>query len=1106
MTDLKKLDAENRLEALELRSFIVEAPAGAGKTELLTQRYLKLLSSVSEPEQIIALTFTNKAAAEMRNRILQSLLDCENNIPITQPHKQKTRELAQAALKHANTREWRLLTQPSRLRIVTMDALCSSLARQMPLLSRLGGQPHVIEDASLHYAQAAQLALAEVAEETSLQAPVSLVLSFMQNDVEKLRQLLADMLSKREQWLHLAGQQAALQSIEIAKECQKALQYCIEEKLQAALLAFPPSAQAMLMPTVRFAASNLDKDHPYAQLLDWDMPLETTIDALSSWLVLSKFLLSEGNFRKPKGLNATYGFVKHADRDSHIQTFADVCELIGDPRALDALNKLPVVTNDDLHENSVIIQAFSTLLQRASVHLWAVFQAANEVDFVAIARSAIYALENEQGATDLALKLDYKISHLLVDEFQDTNATQMALLEQLTQGWEPLDGRTLFCVGDPMQSIYRFRKADVSLFLKAAENGIGHVQLKPLKLSLNNRSQPKVVEWINHSFDQIFPANDNEIEAAICYRPFIATRDLTTDEGVSVHALAIDSHEESDNAKFIEARYITDLIEKEQLKDPTQKIAVLVRSRNHLHELVSEIRRNHPNIAFQAVEIEELSQRQTVQDALSLTRALLHRADRVHWLNLLRAPWCGLTLADLHALCADNHHTTIWQLMLENRPLTADGQKRLTHVKNILEEAFMMQGRIPLRRWLEGTWLKLGGANTLVSTGDNRDVQAFFDLVEKLAQGNALDFVQLETAMEKLYAEPDIDASDNLQFMTIHGAKGLEFDCVILPALNRKPPNQDSPLVLWEKVLTGDRYQLLAAPYSKKNGNNRTSIYSYIKVLETTRNQNEISRLLYVAATRTKRRLHLIASAKSTEKGFSPIANSFLSLLWPKFESEFLQADIIKQADSTSEKLSEFISKLMRLPAPAALAFTSQTTIAASLNPPIENVSRTIDNLATDCGTLAHLYMELISNSGLNNWSASKLNSASPAMHKWLRQCGHETKIAFQAAKEVLAALTATIETDDGKWVLKTRETQHAELALTTTDAQHKIDCTFVEDNIRWIIDYKLTQTNENADLTVLARLHVAQLLRYENLFLHEKLPIKKAVFFLSHGRLITID
>ena len=960
-----------------------------------------------------------------------------------------------------------------------------------------------------------------------MDAPISAVLAFMHNDIEKLGKLLADMLAKREQWLHLAGQQTALQLADMVKECQVALEYCIEEKLKLALQHVPASTQTMLMPVARYAASHLDESHIYAHLIDWQTPLGASIHALPGWLALREFLIKkDGDFREPSGLNIKVGFAKHTDKESHVQTFADVCALIGNPETLNALGKLPVVTADNLHENSKIVQAFAALLQRAAGHLWGVFQATNEVDFVAIARSAIYALENEQGATDLALKLDYKISHLLVDEFQDTNATQMALLEQLTQGWEPHDGRTLFCVGDPMQSIYRFRKADVSLFLQAAESGIGHVQLTPLKLSRNNRSQPAVVSWINQTFETIFPAEDNEIEAAIQYRQFIASKEIGADEGVELHALVIENDEESDAAKTNEARHVIDIIEKELQKNLQQKIAapkkiaVLVRSRNHLRELVSEIRRHHAHIKFQAVEIEELNKRQTVQDALSLTRALLHRADRVHWLNLLRAPWCGLSLADLHALCADNHHATIWQLMHE-KTLKPDGAARLAHVKNVLAEAFAAQGRMPLRRWLESTWLKLGGASTLINAGDNRDVQAFFDLVEKLAIGHALDFEQLETAMEKLYAKPDISATDQLQFLTIHAAKGLEFDCVILPALNRISRSPDSPLMLWEKVLVNGKNQLLAAPFTKKKKNDEPSIYDYIKALETTREHNEIARLLYVAATRTERKLHLIASAKRTEKGFSPAANSFLSLLWPIFEAHFLNAETKantkeSMADST-ENLSDFTSKLMRLPAPASPALFAQPYAASpQFNPPLKSSQEltlnlaadggAVQNLAADGGTLAHLYMEMIANTGLNHWPASRMDACLQGMCKWLQQQGHHALTSKKAAYEVLSALQTTLQSEDGKWVLKKREHQIAEYALSTAEAQHKIDFTFIEKNTRWIIDYKLTQANDGADLQALALKHQAQLNRYESLFLHEELPIQKAVFFLNLGKLIKIE
>lgn len=103
-------DAEGRIRALDAdESFIVEAPAGAGKTELLTQRFLRLLQTVSEPEEIIAITFTNKAASEMRARILDSLQDAADEVPVDKAHKQQTRELALSALRRSSERNWRLL-------------------------------------------------------------------------------------------------------------------------------------------------------------------------------------------------------------------------------------------------------------------------------------------------------------------------------------------------------------------------------------------------------------------------------------------------------------------------------------------------------------------------------------------------------------------------------------------------------------------------------------------------------------------------------------------------------------------------------------------------------------------------------------------------------------------------------------------------------------------------------------------------------------------------------------------------------------------------------------------------------------------------------------
>ena len=127
------------------RSILVQAPAGSGKTTLLTERFLALLAEVDDPGQVVAITFTNAAAAEMRNRILDEL------------RKPEPSSLAQRALARSNALGWKLLDLPAQLRISTIDGFCRELALQQPLLSGLGGGLNVAEQPEDLYRRAARL-------------------------------------------------------------------------------------------------------------------------------------------------------------------------------------------------------------------------------------------------------------------------------------------------------------------------------------------------------------------------------------------------------------------------------------------------------------------------------------------------------------------------------------------------------------------------------------------------------------------------------------------------------------------------------------------------------------------------------------------------------------------------------------------------------------------------------------------------------------------------------------------------------------------------------------------------------------------------------------
>jgi ATP-dependent helicase/nuclease subunit A len=1112
--DLLRLDAENRERALALESFIVEAPAGAGKTELLTQRYLRLLALVNEPEEIVAITFTNKAAAEMANRILSSLQDAADGRPVEMAHKQKTRELANAALARSASRGWNLLDQPARLRINTIDSLSSLLARQMPLMSRFGAQPAVIEDATVLYEEAASRAIASLEDEAANE-PVKEALRYFDNDAVRLRNQLAQMLARRDQWLPHAGRHA------IEDEATEALRHLIRQDMDAAAHVLDEAVQRQLMPVARYAASNLPCEHCVSLLLDWDTPLPPRHESLPLWLAVCDFLLTQdGGFRKEGGLNKNHGFPATDEGRCQKKALAEILEQLPDAAPLAKLRRLPDLRN--MEEERRIVGALARLLQLATAHLIYVFRESGEVDFVEVSQRALQALETEAGPTDLALKLDYRIQHLLVDEFQDTSPAQVLLLQKLMAGWEPGDGRTVFCVGDPMQSIYRFRKADVGLFLQVAEEGIGHIPLQRLQLTRNNRSCPAIVEWVNGAFQRIFPDKDSVVSGAISYREFAATRDSLPGEGVAVHALTLAQETDSETCAALEAQRIVEIIRREQAEDPQRTIAVLVRARNQLHALVSEIRRNHRDIRFQAVEVEELAGRQSIQDVLALTRAMIHRADRVNWLAVLRAPWCGLTLADLHALAADDHFSTVWQLMQDEERLSRlseDGRQRLLHVRQVLAEAFAHQGRQSMRRWVESAWLKLGGPQCLWEEGDVRDVQALLDLIDKLEASGRFDIAALEEGIACLYAAPDVHATGSLQFMTIHKSKGLEFDTVVLPGLHRQPNRGDQPLILWEEVPIEDKgAQLVAAawcPRHLRDADRRTT-YDYLQDLECERAANETTRLLYVAATRTIRRLHLVGVARANGKGdVKPPSGTFLELLWNAVGGEFLPAAETEHAaaDAMPEE-AMFIPKLIRLAEPEipemlkpGLQATGMPQSAAAQETGMETGSR----LEADSGILAHRYMELVARDGLEAWPISRLEALEPVMQRWMFAQGHGNEEAVIGAERALDALRTTLNSEAGRWILRSREQGGHEYALSRADedgvSTHIMDRTFVEEGVRWIIDYKSTRFAEGADNALLeqAEQYRPQLQRYAGLFAGEDLPVRMAVFFMTVGRLVEL-
>lgn len=867
------------------QSFIVRAPAGSGKTELLIRRYLRLLSGVESPEEIIAITFTRKAAAEMRGRIISSLDQARTGEIPKDDYQKENYKLAADVLKRDEAQQWQLQDNPGRLRIQTIDSLCSNITRQMPVLSQLGAQPETLDDASELYLEAAERTILAIEDGEDWSDAVAELLEHLDNDLPRLKILIADMLQRRDQWLRHVTKTGNI----TREEFNQALHNIVSATLKSAYEAIPEELE--LIDLLHYAAINLieeDSDSLITECATLDALPDADPAALSQWHGISEFLLTKQNEWR-KSVNKNTGFPasdskadkkfekEHAKNiksryQALVQTYAENENLLD---ALTEIRYLPEIWNTAEEgqegENTgwindsqwKIIKALPRLLVIAEAQLRILFSERSRIDFTGIEQSALQALRDQVGdqvgdeqPTELALQLDYRIQHILVDEFQDVSVSQYELLEKLTEGWSDNDGRTLFLVGDPMQSIYRFREAEVGKFLSTFTNQhLGQVPLQSLTLGVNFRSQQGLVTWVNDAFEKILPKQEDIANSAVSYSSVLAADDSGAGQ-VVIHPLfqddvdgsSYDTHEE-------EARQIVHTIEQVQKesrkKELHKSIAILVRSRPQLDAIISHLKQ--AEIRFQAVDIERLSHRAAIQDCMALTRALIHPADRVAWLSILRAPWCGLTLADLNVLIGKQQSIPVWSCMndeLRMRKLSSDGQKRLLKLREVLNKAMANRRRNSLRRMVEMVWMEIGGPATLEDESDLENVQTYFDVLQQEEESSDLKtLTKLEKAVEGLYAAADIQNTDspgeiNVQIMTIHKAKGLEFDIVILPGLGRGGKAEDKRLLLWQEQPREDGdNDLLLAPI-KETGVEDDKLYCYLEMLEKAKLKNEQGRLL----------------------------------------------------------------------------------------------------------------------------------------------------------------------------------------------------------------------------------------------------------------------
>ena len=1041
-------DHNHRTQAINVKkSYIIQAPAGSGKTELLTQRILNLLAnSVNKPEEILAITFTKKAAHEMHERVHNALLDAKNKFDSpTDAHKLLTWNLSKKVLKKNQSKQWNLLDNPKRLKVSTIDSFCQTIVKSIPILSEMTQNPEVTEDGKLLY----ESCIKQLLTDTNPQSPwmsslKNIMENVVNNNIESFIRLLCTMLEKREQWMPLLLNNDIPNIKNILNEN---FTYFINEQLQIIHNEFQLLEIKQWEELISFSQYHLTKKQQ-------KIHLSNSVDTLNNWQLLIKIAFTSSQaISLRKRVDKRLGFPSKTDshkdeRENNIEMKSKwkiainnleknslICEKL---KFINGLNKIEYSKNEWETLNDICV-----ILKVACQYLQITFAEKNTIDFNQIQLSTISALGNSNMINDISLYLDYKLKHILIDEFQDTSITQFKIIKQLTKEWIPNDGNTLFLVGDPMQSIYRFRQAEVQRFIEVKNHGIGNIKPKPLTLTSNFRSSATIINWINATFSKVLPTIENQHLGAIRYTQSDSIKNYTNSY-VRQHLSQSDSQE---------AKLIIDEIKK-IMPYKHEKIAIIAKTRKDLKAIINELNIN--KIPFSETDIQDLSQLEIIKDLTALTLSLICTHDGLSWAELLHSKIFGLNMDQIEKIISVDLNKSIYDnieklIELQSPIVNWQIETLITYY-----QSFFLNERPPsLSKVIYRLWCDLNGPQ--IHKGAISHLERFFIILDNYTPNGLLKERQVFlNKLENLKAEANIDHDINI--MTLHKSKGLEFDTVFLIGLNKNRNTDKDELLKYDSfIFQQSKHKILLAPKVKSTESN--CFYELIKKTNNKRSFLEEQRLLYVATTRAKKRLILSASLNDKTE---PESSSLLNHIWSQTKQGWIIHDADKITDNVELKRMYF--------SPKTTIVRTRTTI---IKPYKQNLLNMESNLPSPYTTKSFIEREIgkMVHRILENYTVDHIQNKHLVLTKFLDK--FKPNISTQKHIEnILTKLYNNLKQDEmAKWIFKNRKVSFKELVTHKLSYNGKliekiIDYTFVENNICWVIDFKTSTPSDNESLS----------------------------------------
>jgi ATP-dependent helicase/nuclease subunit A len=833
------LNKRQCIAAKELsRDVVVTAGAGSGKTRTLVARYAGLLAKGVKPRRIAAITFTTKAAMQMRSKVRESLAGLEQK--------------ASSSEKRENWSD--LSAQIDSARIGTIHSLCAEILRIHPAEAELDPRFEVLDEglAQVLKNQAVEAGLNRLVEEERF------IPLFENMAVKALRNLLKELLEKRFEAEDIFKLEIDKRGRIIAALKKRLNHPSIRQTVE--YLRGLSYAEIATDCGDKFAECLLDFLEGWAsaeQALEKNQPFETAI--------LFNSAISRLDFRLGK---------RNSEMKALVKEFRNSFDLLLSPLTLRKGSSPPSPETEELFESllPLLKEAFRLVHREYRERL----EKRHSLDFDDLEHGAYQLLMRD----DIRAHWQGELDAVMVDEYQDTNQYQRDIVNALAGG-----RGCLFIVGDMRQSIYRFRRADVTVFREEQERIEGENGLS-VELDLTYRQHQPLLETMAAVLEKAIGTEKDPTRSY--YVPFtpMQAHSKNLPEGISPPHLefVVGAGKDAPSARPIAAHALAGRLlelKKEGQFENWDEVTLLFRAATGFpaYEEAFEA----AGIPFVTIAGRGFYNRPEIRDLINILRALSNPADNLAFAGLLRSPAFGLSDAALFQLRAED--VCYWQMLQGDlSALSGEDQLRAQRALGILNELLPLVDRVPVaellkqvvdaldyRAILATADRKIYGKNASAAGGRLwRNVDKLLEDPHTSQAATVRDFLEMLSTLDDAGAregEASAEADGSVRLMTIHKAKGLEFPIVVLADAGRSTSTHSESVYLSKEL--GVTFKLDPPPM----------LYNLAKHLDKDQDECEALRVLYVALTRAQNKLIISHHASFVKNGDKVALDGWAKLL-----------------------------------------------------------------------------------------------------------------------------------------------------------------------------------------------------------------------------------